>query len=98
MSIRQSTNLNLYLEVMNVMYFENENSIYVDDCEDNSIQIHGVTADDMACLMRNLVCTNNSKIKLNEVNSNSVRHLRELKEKLNEMFDVYDGKPFMKGE
>ena len=73
------------------MYFEHEDSIYVDDCEDNSIQIHGVKADDMARLMRNLVCTNDSKIKLHEVNKNSVSYLRELKERLNEMFEVYDG-------
>jgi hypothetical protein len=98
MSIRQSTNLNLYLEVMNVMYFEHDESIYVDDCDDNSIQIHGVKPDDMANLMRNLICCRDSKIKLDEVNSNSVRSLRELKLKLNEMFDVYDGKSTMKGE
>jgi len=80
------------------MYFEHEDSIYVDDCEDNSIQIHGVKADDMANLMRNLVCCRDSKIKLDEVNSNSVRSLRELKLKLNEMFDVYDGNKSMEGE
>ena len=98
MSIRQATNHNLYLDVMNVMYFEHENSIYVDDCEDNSIQIHGIDPDKLANFMRNLVCCHDSKIKLDEVNSSSVRQLRELKLKLNEMFDVYDRKPTMKGE
>ena len=52
----------------------------------------------MANLMRNLICCRDSKIKLDEVNSNSVSSLRELKLKLNEMFDVYDGKSTMKGE
>ena len=98
MSIRQSTNLNLYLDVMNVMYFEHEDAIYVDDCDDNSIQIHGVKPDDMANLMRNLVCCRDSKIKLDAVSSHSVHGLRELNEKLTEMFETYDGKTTMKGE
>jgi len=98
MSIRQTTQLDFYLDVMNVMYFEHEDSIYVNDCDENSILIHGVKPDDMASLMRNLVCCRDSKIKLDELDGNSVRSLRELKLKLNDMFDDYDSKTTMKGE
>jgi hypothetical protein len=98
MSIRQSTNLSLYLEVMNLMYFEHENSIYVDDCEDNSIQIHGCTPDNMTQLMRNLVCSRDSSIRLNTIAPHSVKMLRELNEKLTAMFSTYDGNSTMKGE
>ena len=98
MSIRQSTNLNLYLEVMTVMYFEHEDSIYVDDCDDNSIQIHGCTPDNMVQFMRNLVCSSDSSIRLNTIKPHSVKMLRDLNEKLIAMFSTYDGKSTMKGE
>ena len=98
MSIRQSTNLNLYLDVMNVMYFEHEDSIYVDDSDDNSVQIHGCTPDNMTQLMRNLVCSRDSSIRLNTIAPHSVKMLRELNEKLTAMFSTYDGNSTMKGE
>ena len=56
MTIRQTTTLEFYLDVMNVMYFEHDKSIYVGDCEDNSIQIHGVKVTDCIQMVRNILC------------------------------------------
>ena len=56
MSIRQSTSHDFYLDVMNVMYFEHDSSLYVDDADDNSLQIHGVSQSDCIQMLRNILC------------------------------------------
>ena len=56
MSIRQSTSHDFYMDVMNVMYFEHDRSIYIDDSDDNSLQIHGVSEANCIQLIRNMLC------------------------------------------
>jgi len=56
MSIRQSTSHDFYLDVMNVMYFEHDRSIYIEDADDNSLQIHGVSHADCIQMIRNILC------------------------------------------
>jgi len=78
MSIRQTTNHEFYLDVMNVMYFEHDSSIYVDDSDDNSLQIHGVKATDCIQMVRNILCCRDAL------------DISELKEhEKNTLFEIY---------
>jgi hypothetical protein len=78
MTIRQTTTLEFYLDVMNVMYFEHDSSIYVDDAEDNSIQIHGVKATDCIQMVRNILCCRDAL---------DISELREHEK--NTLFEIY---------
>tara|TARA_B100001063_G_C16774624_1_gene564212 strand:+ start:1875 stop:2192 length:318 start_codon:yes stop_codon:yes gene_type:complete len=78
MSIRQTTTHEFYLDVMNVMYFEHDSSIYVDDADDNSLQIHGVKATDCIQMVRNILCCRDAL------------DISELKEhEKNTLFEIY---------
>ena len=78
MSIRQTTTHEFYLDVMNVIYFEHDSSIYVDDADDNSLQIHGVKATDCIQMVRNILCCRDAL------------DISELKEhEKNTLFEIY---------
>ena len=98
--INQTNNLELHFdsEVCNVMYFEHDESLYVNDLNDNSVQLHGVSPSRMVSLMRNLVCCKDSKIKLDDLKDYQVELLRELSVKLNEMFFKHNTQDVMRGE
>lgn len=100
MTIRQVDKMELSFstgECMNVMYFEYNESMYFDNCEDESIEVHGVTPGHMASLMRNLICCRDSKIKLDELKSHEVNSLRECMQKLHDMFTEYADAETMRG-
>ena len=44
-------------QVMNVMYFEHDGSLYINDSEENAVQVHGVDIENLFCLFRNVVVT-----------------------------------------
>ena len=60
MSIRQTITHEFYMDVMNVMYFDYDNSIYVNDSDDNSVQIHGVEPEHFIQTLRNILCCNDA--------------------------------------
>ena len=74
---------------MNVMYFEHNDSVFFNNADEESIEVHNVTPNHMAQLMRNLVCCGNSKMVLEDLDTNSVRNLRECMHKLTDMFEKY---------
>ena len=43
-------------EILNVMYFEHDDSLYIDNLEDDSVQIHGVQVNHLIRLLRNVLC------------------------------------------
>ena len=90
--ITQTNNLEFHFdsEVCNVMYFEHDESLYINDINDESIQIHGISPNKMVTLMRNLVCCRDSKIKLDQLKEHEVSSLRELTNRLKVMMDEYD--------
>tara|TARA_Y100000748_G_C15396820_1_gene449783 strand:+ start:512 stop:811 length:300 start_codon:yes stop_codon:yes gene_type:complete len=98
--ITQTNNLEFHFdsEVCNVMYFEHDESLYINDLKENSIQVHGVSPYKMVNLMRNLVCCRDSKIKLDQLEDHEVESLRKVSVKLNEMFFKHNTKDVMKGE
>tara|TARA_Y100000768_G_scaffold218620_1_gene164822 strand:- start:59 stop:358 length:300 start_codon:yes stop_codon:yes gene_type:complete len=98
--INQTNNLELHFdsEVCNVMYFEHDESLYVNDLNDNSVQVHGVSPSRMVSLMRNLVCCKDSKIKLDDLKDYQVELLRELTNRLKVMLDEHDQSTVMRGE
>ena len=100
MSIRKTEKLELSFEqgeCMNVMYFEHCESMYFDNCEDESIEVCGVTPGHMATLMRNLVCTRDPKVTLDNLKEHEIESLRECSVKLNTMFFNHNTKDVMKG-
>ena len=56
--MRQSTTHQFYFdnEVLNVHHFEWDNSIHIDDANDNAVQVYGVTREHLIQLSRNLFC------------------------------------------
>jgi uncharacterized protein CbrC (UPF0167 family) len=99
MSIRKTEKLELSLggDCMNVMYFEHSESMYFDNAEDESIEVHGVTPGHMATLMRNLICCRDAKVKLENLKEHEVRSLRECMHKLTDMFAEYANASTMRG-
>ena len=100
MSIRRTEKIELGFsngECMNVMYFEHCESMYFDNIEDESIEVHGVTPGHMATLMRNLICCREPKVTLDNLKEHEVRSLRECKNKLVEMFGDAETATVMKG-
>ena len=57
--MRQTTTHAFHFDhkVCNVMYFEHDGSLYIDDVEDNAVQVHGVGIEDIVHLFRNVVVT-----------------------------------------
>ena len=77
-TIRQETQLSYTLpsDVMNVMHFND--SIVVQDCEENCITINGVKPTELMYLFRNLLCARSDSYDPRGMNNNTL--LRELKE------------------
>jgi hypothetical protein len=80
MSISQSTTHSFHMdEIMNVMYFEHDKSIYVDNPNDDAVQVHGVKTEHIISLCRNLFCARN-KVQVEKLPPHSLSSLKELKE------------------
>ena len=74
-------------EVMNVMYFEHDGSMFFENSNEESVKVHGISPSHMVQLMRNLV---DSKMALNQLPKSSVNDLGECMDRLNEMFEGFD--------
>ena len=56
MTLKFDTTHEYYMESMNVGYIESMNCLFVQDTDENTININGVDADDMIRLARNMFC------------------------------------------
>ena len=56
MALKYETTHDYYMESMNVGYIEDMDTLFVQDTDENTISIHGVDADDMVRLARNMFC------------------------------------------
>ena len=56
--MRQSTTHEFHFDasIANVHYMQHDGSIYIDDFNDNAVQIHGVTKQHLLQLVRNIFC------------------------------------------
>ena len=84
-------------EVINVMYLEHDGSMFFNNSDAESVQVHGISPSHMAQLMRNLVCCGGSRMVLKDLDSTSISNLRDCMDKLNEMFDAWDAGKTMRG-
>ena len=64
---------------MNVMYFDHDESIYIDNSNDDAVQVHGVKPEHVINLCRNLFCARD-KVEVNTLPGHSLSSLKELKE------------------
>ena len=58
MTLKFDTTHEYYMESMNVGYIESMNCLFVQDTDENTININGVDAADMIRLARNMFCAN----------------------------------------
>ena len=56
MALKYETTHDYYMESMNFGYIEDMDTLFVQDTDENTISIHGVDADDMVRLARNMFC------------------------------------------
>ena len=79
MTLKFDTTHEYYMESMNVGYIESMNCLFVQDTDENTININGVDADDMIRLARNMFCAKDKA--WNYVKSSQIDHVNsELKE------------------
>jgi len=79
MTLKFDTTHEYYMESMNVGYIESMNCLFVQDTDENTININGVDADDMIRLARNMFCAKDKA--WNYVKDSQKKHVNsELKE------------------
>lgn len=78
--MRQSTTHEFYFdnEVLNVHFFEWDNSILIDDAQDNAVRVHGVTRQHLIGLARNIFCCKDCVSPEDIVKQHQWRQLEEL--------------------
>ena len=87
--ITQSTTHEFHFntEVLNVMYFDHDGSIYIDDANDNAVQVHGVTPHHLIMLCRNLFCAR-TKIDKSALKDYEWKQLHEIKDAIQEFIET----------
>ena len=85
--MRQSTTHSFHFDsdVLNVMYFDHDDSIYIDDANDNAVQVHGIKPEHLIQLCRNFFVTDHIDIKT--LKHHYVQNLREIRAQLNTLLD-----------
>ena len=88
MTLKFDTTHEYYMESMNVGYIESMNCLFVQDTDENTININGVDADDMIRLARNMFCAKDTV--MNYVKGVQKKHaedyLREIYDSLGKYF------------
>ena len=88
MALKYETTHDYYMESMNVGYIEDMDTLFVQDTDENTISIHGVDADDMVRLARNMFCARDkvwNYVKDVQKPHTNV-HLKEIHDSLTEYF------------
>ena len=81
--IKLNTNYELFVDTMNVAYIEGNDTLLVDS-EDGSVEITGVTAEQMMRLARNLFCARDSIVNYTIDSKTTQRYAKEIVEHLTE--------------
>lgn len=68
-------------DVLNVMYFDHDESLYIDDENDNAVQVHGVKPEHLIQLCRNFICGHH--IDMDNLKDYKKQQLREMRATLN---------------
>ena len=88
MTLKFDTTHEYYMESMNVGYIESMNVLFVQDTDENTININGVDADDMIRMARNMFCAKDTV--MNYVKDVQKKHaedyLREIYDSLGKYF------------
>jgi len=94
MALKYDTTHEYYMESMNVGYIESMNCLFVQDTDENTININGVDADDMVRLARNMFCARDKV--WNYVKDGQKNHvneqLKEIHDSLTEYFSEKSSK------
>jgi hypothetical protein len=87
--ITQSTTHSFHFDsdVLNVMYFDNDDSLYIDDANDNAVQVHGIKADHLISLCRNLFCVK-TKIDKSALTKYQWEQLHEIKDAIQKYIET----------
>jgi len=75
------------MESMNVGYIESINCLFVQDTDENTININGVDADDMIRLARNMFCANQKA--WDYVKDSQKEHVNEQLKEIHESIGEY---------
>ena len=87
--IRQSTTHSFHFDsdVLNVMYFDYDDSLYIDDANDNAVQVHGITTEHLIRLCRNLFCSK-TEIDKSTLTEHQWKYLHEIKDSIKEFIET----------
>ena len=75
--IKLNTNYELFVDTMNVAYIEGNDTLLIDS-EDGSVEITGVTAEQMMRLARNLFCARDSVVNYVTNQETTQRYAKEI--------------------
>ena len=81
--IKLNTNYELFVDTMNVAYIEGNDTLLIDS-EDGSVEITGVTAEQMMRLARNLFCARDSVVNYTSDSMITQRYAKEIVDHLTE--------------
>ena len=87
MTLKFDTTHEYYMESMNVGYIESINCLFVQDTDENTININGVDADDMIRLARNMFCANQKA--WDYVKDSQKEHVNEQLKEIHESIGEY---------
>ena len=76
--IRQSTTHSFHFDsdVLNIMFFDHDGSLYIDDANDNAVQVHGIKPSHLVTLARNFFVTDYIDVSsLKEHQKNSLKEI-----------------------
>jgi len=91
MTLKFDTTHEYFMESMNVGYIESMNCLFVQDTDENTININGVDADDMIRLARNMFCARDKA--WNYVTDSKKKHVdAELKEIYDSLMNYFGEK------
>ena len=74
-------------DVCNVMYFDHDGSLYIDDANDNAVQVYGITTDHLIMLCRNLFCSK-TEIDKSTLAEHQWKYLHEIKDSIKEFIET----------
>ena len=76
--MRQSTTHSFHFDsdVTNVMYFDHDDSLFIDDANDNAVQVHGIKPSHLIQLARNFFVTDHINVaSLKSYQKNSLKEI-----------------------
>ena len=87
MTLKFDTTHEYYMESMNVGYIEDMKCLFVQDTDENTVNINGVDADDMIRLARNMFCARDKA--WNYVKDTQISHVNDQLKEIHEAIGEY---------